>query len=154
MFNEIATSRTHAQGYRRRWFQCESMDLYTWHSDSGAIIGFQLAYDRRGNQRAITWIDGQGYFHAGIDEGTPGHIARTPLLKPEGGFDAFRVHTEFLRNAAGLDVEIALLVSQKLRAYLGRVREGPLFEWRQLTIVAFAGVVVGLVLRRWIRKRS
>lgn len=148
MFTEIATRRTHSQGYRRRWFQSESMDLYTWQDEANVLLGFQLAYDRRADQRAITWIRDRGYFHARIDEDMRGLVASTPLLQPEGGFDAYRTHAEFMKAAAGLDADIALFVSRKLRAYLEIGRSHSSSIWKDFLVAALAGAIIGLAIRR------
>lgn len=152
MFREIATQRTHSQGYRRRWFQSDKMDLYTWHTDSGAILGFQLAYDRLTTQRAITWISGKGYFHARVDEGEPSFVSPTPFLVPEAGFDAYRVHAEFIAQAAEIDKDIALLVSRKLRDYLAASRGGARIKAAPVLLMAtVAACVLGLLLRRLLK---
>ena len=151
MFREIVTQRTHSQGNRRRWFQSEKMDLYTWHVDSGEVLGFQLAYDRLSGQRAITWIQDKGYFHARVDEGEPGFVAPTALLVSEGGFDAYRVHTDFIRQAAEIDQEIASLVARKLREYLALSREGTRSQPVPLLVAIVAGCVLGFLLRRLLK---
>lgn len=148
MFTEIATRRTHSQGYRRRWFQSESMDLYTWQDEANALLGFQLAYDRRADQRAITWIRDRGYFHARIDENIRGLVASTPLLQPEGGFDARRTHAEFMNAAAGLEADIAFFVSRKLAAYRESGRTRLSSTWKDFLIPALAGAIIGLAIRR------
>jgi hypothetical protein len=148
MFTEIATRRTHSQGHRRRWFQSDSMDLYTWQDEANVLLGFQLAYDRRADQRAITWIRDRGYFHARIDEDTRGLVASTPLLQREGNFDAHRTHANFIEAAAGLDEDIALFVSTKLRAYHESERARSSSIWNRLLVAALAGAIIGLAIRR------
>ena len=149
MFTEIATRRTHSQGYRRRWFQSESMDLYTWENEANVLLGFQLAYDRRADQRAITWIRDRGYFHARIEEDMRGLVASTPLLQPEGRFDAPRTHAEFLKAAAGLDPDTALFVSRKLSAYRESSPERSSSIWQDFLVAALAGAIIGLAIRRF-----
>jgi len=151
MLSEIVTKRTHSQGYRRRWFQSEKMDLYTWHTDSGASMGFQLTYDRLSDQRAITWVRGKGYFHARVDEGWPSFVSRTAILVPDDRFDAYRVHSEFVAQAGQLDSDIALLVSRKLRDYLASTRRGISHRPVPLWVATIAGCLVGLLLRRLLR---
>lgn len=152
MFIEIATRRTHSQGYRRRWFQSASMDLYTWQDESDVFMGFQLAYDRRADQRAITWIRDRGYFHSRVDEDIRGLIASTPFLQPAGGFDAHRIHADFLKSAAGLDAGVALFVSRKLRAYLHTSGRRSL-ACKEFMVAALAGAIIGLTIRRLWKRR-
>ncbi len=148
MLAEIATTRTHSQGYRRRWYQSDTMDLYTWQTDLGRFVGFQLAYDRGAEQRAITWLRGRGYFHARIDEDSRGLVATTPFLVPIDGFDVSRVHSEFRQSASELDRDVVLLVSRRLEAY--RLARGSWFggAWRDLAVAALVGAVLGTMLRR------
>jgi len=150
MFSEIATQRTHSQGYRRRWFQSASMDLYTWHVESGVIAGFQLAYDRLSNQRAITWVRDRGFFHARIDEGDPGFVAQTPVLVADGPFDAFRVHADFVAQAVQIDPDIAQFVARKLRAYLGRERPPARFVTPWILGAVILGCAAGMLLQRFL----
>ncbi len=46
---------------RRRWFWNNYLDLVVWFDDSDEIIGFQLYYDRHGDQTALTWKEPFGY---------------------------------------------------------------------------------------------
>jgi len=151
MLIEIVTKRTHSQGYRRRWFQSEKMDLYTWHTDLGEIVGFQLAYDRLSDQRAITWVRSKGFFHARVDEGWPDFVSQTAILVPDDRFDAYRVHSEFVAQAEQLDKDIALLVSRRLREYFASTRRGISHGPVPLWVGILAGCLIGLLLRRLLR---
>jgi len=126
------------------------MDLYTWHAESGTIVGFQLAYDRLSNQRAITWLRDRGFFHARIDEGTPGFVSQTPLLVADGPFDAYRVHSDFLAQATQIDLDIAQFVSKKLRAYLAfqRSPDTSIASWVVGAVIL--GCVSGMLLKRFL----
>lgn len=151
MLREIATQRTDSQGYRRRWFQSEKMDLYTWHTDAGTIMGFQLAYDRLSSERAITWMRDKGFFHARVDEGRPGFVASTPFLVPASGFDAYRVHCEFVTQAAQIDRTIALLVARKLRECLVSSRPQLRAKPPRIWLVLLGGCLLGVFLRRLLK---
>ena len=48
VLREIQGVRQDNPGLRRRWYQDEFFDLYTWHAPDGRLAGFQLCYDLRG----------------------------------------------------------------------------------------------------------
>ena len=73
---------------KRRWFQSPDEDLIVWYAQDGSILGFQLCYDIRRGERALTWLSGRGYSHERVDDGEVvglGH-KRTPVLVPDGAF--------------------------------------------------------------------
>lgn len=55
-------------GTNRRWFNDDDFDLIVRHN-GGTITGFQLCYDRNGNEHALTWMEGKGAGHHRIDSG-------------------------------------------------------------------------------------
>ena len=71
MLKEMSVGQ-HTDPPRRRWFTDEDLDLIVWFSEQGAPDGFQLCYDRRGHERALTWTKGAGYRHDRIDDGEGG----------------------------------------------------------------------------------
>lgn len=94
-------------GYRRRWFTDEDMDLYLWLDDDGELARVQLCYDRRGNQRVLSWAREHGYRHDRIDdgEGVAGK-ARTPILVLDGHCDIDAVLVRFRAAAGALDRDL------------------------------------------------
>ncbi len=43
------------EGYRR-WFLNEYFDIIFWYNKkNGNLIGFQICYNKRGNEKAFTW---------------------------------------------------------------------------------------------------
>ncbi|TFG84135.1 MAG: hypothetical protein E4H20_04035 [Spirochaetales bacterium] len=118
MFKEFPNLRQHDDSYRRLFFD-DFFDLYAWYDqEGGRMIGFQLVYDKRGYQRSLTWTESEGYRHNKIDEGErAGTSKMTPILVPDGVFDAISVSERFERDTAGLDREIYLMVSGKLAEF-------------------------------------
>ena len=55
MLREISAVRQDSAETRRRWFQDEFFDLFVWQSRSGEFVAFQLCYDIKSNERAISW---------------------------------------------------------------------------------------------------
>lgn len=78
-----------------------------WFREEGTILGFQLCYDRRGVERAITWFEGKGYAHHQVDdgEGHPLSFKRTPILIQDQEvalqriLQKFRLEVEMLPSA-------------------------------------------------------
>jgi hypothetical protein len=56
------------EGIHRRWFNDNYFELITWEK-SGAIIGFQLCYDRFGSEKSLTWKKDKGFYHDTVDSG-------------------------------------------------------------------------------------
>ena len=106
---------------RRRWFQSEQEDLIVWYEPDGSIHGFQLCYDRKGLERALTWIEGKGFSHLKVDDGEvePLTAKRTPILITGGLFDPEGMLERFSSVAGALPEDIAQLVADKIREYPG-----------------------------------
>jgi hypothetical protein len=104
----------------RKWMSDDYFDLIVWYEPPGGgrIKGFQLCYDKAGAERALTWVEGRGYFHAAVDAGDDKPTAnRTPLLVGGGVFPRDQVIGEFARRSAALGAEVRDLVARKLHEY-------------------------------------
>lgn len=102
----------------RRWLTDENFDLILWYSE-GQILGFQLCYDKKTQEKALTWRAPSSYSHSVVDSGeVPNTIKQSPMLTDGGRFDKERILAEFLA-AAGPDIEphIIKLVQTELEAY-------------------------------------
>ena len=53
MLREIKGVAQTRQGFRRRWFEGEYFDLFTWQDAGGAYTSFQLCYDVQRRERAF-----------------------------------------------------------------------------------------------------
>jgi hypothetical protein len=68
---------------RRRWFHGHEMDLVVWEDAEGALLGFQLAYDKHRNEHSIEWRAGRGFAHYQVDDGEAVALSKeTPFLYP------------------------------------------------------------------------
>ena len=104
---------------RRRWFQSDYFDLFTWQDPSGALTRFQLCYDVGHNERALIWSRGEGTYHDGVDTGDrDGGGDATPIFVPDGKFDSGTVVPRFERESATLPSEVRTLVLAKMREHL------------------------------------
>jgi hypothetical protein len=108
------------EGYRR-WFSDTYFDLIVWYdTNKTTIAGFQLCYDKFGRERAITWRKGKGFSHNRIDDGEAAyqHAKMSPILVSDGVFSKEAVSDKFKASSAGIDIEIAELVYEKIRDIL------------------------------------
>ncbi len=123
MLKEFPNLRQHDEGYRRLFFD-GYFDLYIWYErEGGPLTGFQLVYDKRGYQRSFTWTEAEGFSHNKIDEGErTGEVKMTPILVPDGSFDAPGVRPLFIKAAESLDPGLSAFVLEKLDAYEARAR--------------------------------
>ncbi len=118
MLREILAVRQDKPGLRRRWFQDEFFDLYTWQKRDGALVNFQLCYDVRGRERALSWSHAQGFSHNKIDSGDEyAGQPMTPLLKGDARFPHRFVRTRFIRHATSLDATTSTFILDKMREF-------------------------------------
>lgn len=114
MLREVTHVRQNEPEVTKRWFESEFFDLYLWQRD-GRIVHMQLCYNRfRPNESAISWKEGAGLFHDGVDGA---RRMQSPLLSGGGSFDAERVNARFLRESADLPIEIRKFVLAKLHQF-------------------------------------
>jgi hypothetical protein len=118
MLHEIENVRQPPNEGSRRWFSDSFFDLIVWYDPSGTLEGFQLCYDRGVKERALTWRRNMGYSHEKIDDGESitGRMKMTPILVPDGAFDAKGIASRFKDASPGIDPEIAGLVLEKIEA--------------------------------------
>lgn len=118
MLKEVSTVRQIPGEGQRRWFTDSSLDLILWYDHKNEISGFQLCYDKKVRERALTWRKGKGFSHEKVDDGeVPGRPKMTPVLTPDGHFDAAAVASRFHRESAEIDRDIARFVLSTIAAY-------------------------------------
>ena len=120
MLNEIKSVRQHTGEHRRRWFFDREMDLTVWLDDDDRIVGFQIVYDRPFDPHALTWFEGKGFSHNRVDDGEcPGTLSRkgTPILLPDGRFDAVRLIEIFKKKSKDIDGGVVDFVYNNLLNY-------------------------------------
>lgn len=108
----------------RRWFFSPDFDLIVWLSDDQEVIGFELCYDKRRQERAISWRQNTGFRHMAIDDGEqrPGRHKSSPVPVADGDFDAPRVHAAFLAASQALPKEVVRFVAESLERYARDIR--------------------------------
>lgn len=126
MLREIRPVKQNDPALTRRWFQSDYFDLFVWLANEGDAAGqmvmFQLCYDLRRNERAVSWRKGTGFYHDGVDdgEGSGPHGSggnATPILVANGPYDAERVNARFLRESADLPPELRKQIIAGLHEY-------------------------------------
>lgn len=119
MLFELRDVRQIEGEHRRRWFMDAYFDLIVWLTADDEVVGFQLCYDKQGDQRALTWKRPAVYAHTGIDDGEnrPGKYKATPILVADGVFDHAAIGERFRLASASIDPAIAEFVHAKLIAY-------------------------------------
>ncbi len=123
MLYEIQYVKQNPGEPRRRWFVDDYFDLIVWLDGKDDILGFQLCYDKLGDQHALTWHREKGYMHHQVDdgEGKPGKYKAIPVLVADGPLANEKLARIFNRHGQRLETRIYNLVYKKILAYT----EGP-----------------------------
>lgn len=116
MLRELSHVRQIKGGHPRRWFQSSDEDLIVWYAGDESIYGFQLCYNRKHDEKALTWIRGRGFSHNRVDAGARLGLkyARAPILVADGRFDVGAMTRRFLEISVSLPVEVREFVLTKL----------------------------------------
>ena len=102
----------------RRWFEDEFFDLIVWYNQQREIHGFQLCYQKSGNEQALTWIEDRGYAHHRIDSGEQSvWETKTPVLTATVAFPRQQIIESFLKRSNYLQPKVLQYVVRKLEEY-------------------------------------
>lgn len=104
----------------RRWFASHDLDLIVWTQPDGRISGFQLCYDKLGEEKALTWREGRGYLHNRVDSGedSDGGHKGTPVLEGAIPVDAEALLERFRVAAPPLPMTVRSFVEARLLALI------------------------------------
>jgi len=119
MLKEVAKVRQIEGESRRRFFTDPDMDLVVWSDDRGEVLGFELCYNKGKGERAVRWRRGFGFLHQKVDDGEnrPGRYKETPILVPDGLFDAKKISRLFQEHSRDIDQSLADLIYRTLLTY-------------------------------------
>ncbi len=118
MTRELSDVRQVRGEPRRRWFADDYFDLILWVGDRGAIVGFQLCYDKSGDEHALTWHINTGFSHQRVDDGEMKRPYKaTPILVTDGFFDAAAISRLLKEHSHTMDEKIARFVLDKISSY-------------------------------------
>jgi hypothetical protein len=119
MLYEIQNIRQNEGEPIRRWFVDDYFDLVVWMNNDRQIDGFQLCYDKSGEQHALTWHRESGYMHNRVDtgEGKPGKPKEIPILVADGNFQYEEIARVFKEKSENLEQPLADMIYKKIVQY-------------------------------------
>lgn len=95
-------------------------DLIIWYEPSGEIYGFQLCYNKKDMECALTWNPSHGFAHSVLDTGEQSPLGNnTPVLKSEASrkLPFGVVFREFQIRTVPLESSIREFVTDRLIEY-------------------------------------
>ncbi len=102
----------------RRWFSDDYFDLILWLRQDGSLSGFQLCYDKKKQERALTWSGESGFRHEAVDQGETNPAKnRSPILVPDGLCPISEITSLFLARSSELEPSIRSFIETRLREY-------------------------------------
>ena len=117
MLKEMANVRQALPEPGRRWFADDYFDLMVWVGKSGEFIGFQLCYDKSGDEHALTWHKKTGFKHHRVDSGELQRPYKaTPILVADGVVDFGSLTHLFRERSRIMDQQVARFVLGKIEA--------------------------------------
>lgn len=119
---ELKGIQQEAGDHRRRWFSSIDMDLVVWSDKGGAIVGFELYYDKNVREHVFIWRAKSGYAHLAVDDGEQKPVLdykQAPILIPDGHIDINRIQALFDAASSHVPAGIVTLVRQKLTEHSG-----------------------------------
>ena len=104
---------------RRRGFASAELDLIVWYGDDGAPEAFQLCYDKRRAEHALTSTPERGFTHTAVEAGDGVGLGykRAPVLVPNGAVDVAGIAERFTASCAALPADVVAFVQAHLAAY-------------------------------------
>ena len=120
MFKEVLIVEQSDPSLKRRWFESDYFDLFTWQDSGGAFVRFQLCYDVELNERALVWIGDEGFYHDGVDhgDGPGGGLGQAPILVRDGKFDSGTVVPLFEQESAQMPADVRDFILARMREHL------------------------------------
>jgi hypothetical protein len=93
------------------------MDVIIWIDENRSIKAFELYYDKNVNEHVLVWRDGSGFSHLAVDDGEQKPVLNykeTPILIPDGVFEADRIMRLFETTREDLPAELFKFVHHEL----------------------------------------
>jgi hypothetical protein len=115
MLQRIRGVRQDEASRERHWFQDEYFDLFVWTEPSGAVVSFQLCYDRSRHERVLAWNWTEGLTHRRVDDGEQTPVKnRSPIMATDARGSIDGVAAEFDRRGMELDARMRDFILQKI----------------------------------------
>ena len=117
MLSEVTQTKQNQGEPRRRWFIDPQVDLYVWYDEAGAVVQFQICYDKGPEEKALNWNAGTGFSHRGVDDGESGvfRMKSTPILTGSATLDLDAVRRIFAAAAGNLEYDLHEFIMHKLK---------------------------------------
>ena len=113
----VELNRDQTIAENRRWFSSNEMDVIIWIDENRSIKAFELYYDKNVNEHVLVWRDGSGFSHLAVDDGEQKPVLNykeTPILIPDGVFEADRIMRLFETTREDLPAELFKFVHHEL----------------------------------------
>ena len=113
----VELNRDQTIAENRRWFSSNEMDVIIWIDENRSIKAFELYYDKNVNEHVLVWRDGSGFSHLAVDDGEQKPVLsykETPILIPDGVFEADRIMRLFETTREDLPAELFKFVHHEL----------------------------------------
>lgn len=118
MLKEITEVRQNPGEDYRKIFQDEEFDLFIWYKDQETITGFQLCYDKKKEEKALSWHEERGFSHDRVQSGEEVYqVKRASSLKSIGGGHLPGVLSRLKKAAGVLKMSEADFIFKKIREY-------------------------------------
>jgi len=117
--HELKFVRQYEGEMLRRWFDDDEglFDLIAWVDDSGAVSGFQLAYNLNGEERAITWLGG-AFSHRDVDSGDNSPLSNdSSVLGAATVFPIVDIIKKFEQSSRDIASEVRSMLLEKLQEF-------------------------------------
>jgi hypothetical protein len=125
MLQKIRGVRQDDASRTRDWFQDDFFDLFVWSEASGAVVAFQLCYDRLKHERVLAWNREGGFLHRRVDDGEHTPIKNmSPILVTDGIFASGALAAEFGERATNLDSAVREFIARKIAQADAGLRSG------------------------------
>lgn len=103
---------------KRRWFSDDYFDLIVWYEKDDRILGFQLCYNIREDEHALTWRREIGWSHDKIDAGEKSAWQKmTPILVADGLFPKEAIAARFQSASVAIEPGLSEFVYKKILEY-------------------------------------
>jgi hypothetical protein len=101
----------------RRWFYDDYFDLIVWFKPDGSTFGFELCYDKNGNEKSLRWRASGTFLHSNIDDGEsrPFRQKSSPILVKDGQFDSIGIGEKFINASEALPETIRSLILKAIQ---------------------------------------
>ena len=92
--------------------------MIVWYDRNDEFAGFQLCYDIRNEERALTWKKESRWSHDKIDAGeVSGRSKMTPILVADGIFPQDEIASLFKEASREIEPALAGLIYKKIKDY-------------------------------------